>query len=216
MASFFIIIRGVMNKSLRTCSAKFTNAVTARSAAHVAVLAASLATLSIESSSYGASLSIDCSPSLGRLEALAENDDSLLRLKQQARAGNANAKSCLAELYLLGWGVKANDSKAWVLLHQAVQDGSARAMHRIGSMYEIGTYIPKNRQRAFEWHLRSANLGHAPAQSDVGIFLEDGLAGERSIEKALYWYRKAARHGEPFAIEALQRLGDTDSYRKDP
>jgi TPR repeat protein len=136
-----------------------------------------------------------------------ENDhEALQQIQKHASQGNAEAQSCLGQLYLLGWGIQADAAKAWDLFQLAAQGGSARAMTRIGAMYEQGLHVRKDYKKAFQWHLRSATLGYANAQSDVGIFYEDGLAGEKNIKKALYWYRKSASQGEPFALESLIRL----------
>ena len=125
-----------------------------------------LASVSTGQPSFSGSLPVDCPHVVGGT-SLAEKPDETLsmltEINQQAQAGNAQAKTCLAELYLLGWGVKADDAKAWALLHEAAEAGSARAMHRIGSIYELGTFLRMDRHKAFAWHLRAANLGYAPA-----------------------------------------------------
>jgi len=131
----------------------------------------------------------------------------LLQIKQDASNGNTEAQLCLAELYLFGLGEGDDEAKAWNLFQQAVRAGNAIAMNRLGAMYEQGIHVDQNYTEALKWHLKSAKLGYATAQSDVGIFYEDGLAGDRDVEKALFWYKKAALQEEPFAVEALQRLG---------
>ena len=137
----------------------------------------------------------------------SEKDPALLQqIQQDASQGNDVAAFCLGQLYLLGWGVDADDTKAWKLFHQAAQKGNSKAMHRIAVMYELGVHVQQNYQKALHWHLQSAKLGYSSAQSDVGIFYEDGLAGDRDIAMALFWYRKAAIQDEPFAVEALHRL----------
>ena len=127
-------------------------------------------------------------------------------IQRSASRGNKEAQLCLAELYLRGWGVEADESRAWTLFQQAAKAGSAEAMHRIGALYEQGIYVDQDYQQALHWHLRSAALGYAPAQSDVGLFYEDGLAGKKDRDKAVLWYKKAAAGDEPFAVEALQRI----------
>jgi len=110
------------------------------------------------------------------------------------------------KLYLEEQGVDNNEEKAWNMLQQAAREGDAVAIHKIGTMYELGTYVDKDYTWAMLWYLRSAVRGYADAQSDVGILYEDGLGGYRDVIAALFWYRKAAAQGEPFAVEAVQRL----------
>jgi len=143
-----------------------------------------------------------------------ENPALLLKIQQSASRGNGVGLSCLAELYLEGWGVEGDEKKAWELFQQAAQKGNAAAMHRIGTMYELGTYVDKNYTWALLWHLRSAVRDYADAQTATGILYEDGLAGYRDITAALYWYEKAAAQGEPFAVEAVQRLRKTNHALK--
>lgn len=135
-----------------------------------------------------------------------ENAQLLMKVQQSASLGNGVGLSCLAELYLEGWGAEGDVEKAWELFQQAAQKGNAAAMHRIGTMYELGIYVDKDYTWAMLWHLRSAVRGYADAQTAAGILYEDGLAGYSDITAALFWYEKAAAQSEPFAVEAVQRL----------
>ena len=135
-----------------------------------------------------------------------KNPALLLKIKQSAATGNGVGLSCLGELYLNGWGVKGDEETAWELFQQAAQKGNAAAMHRIGTMYELGTYVRKDYHWALLWYLRSAIRGYTDAQTDAGILYEDGLGGYKDAVAALFWYKKAAAQGDPFAIEAVQRL----------
>ena len=141
-----------------------------------------------------------------------QNPALLQKIRQSASLGSAVAQNCLAELCLNGWSVEEDEEKSWKLLQQAAQNGSAAAMYRIGTMYELAMYVNKDYISAMLWYLRSAVRGYADAQTAAGILYEDGLGGPRDITAALFWYRKAASQGEPFAVEALQRL---DSYLND-
>ncbi len=96
---------------------------------------------------------------------------------------------------------------AWKLFRQAASGGSAEAMFRIATMYELGENRKRDYNMALKWFLRSAVRVHAAAQAAIGIFYEDGQAGDRDTVAALFWYTMAAAQGEPFAVEALQRLG---------
>lgn len=117
-----------------------------------------------------------------------------------------DVKTVDLKLYFEEQGVESNEEKAWDLLQEAAQEGDEVAIHKIGRMYELGTYVNKDYTWAMLWYLRSAVRGYADAQSDVGILYEDGLAGYRDVTAALFWYKKAAAQGEPFALEAVQRL----------
>jgi len=128
------------------------------------------------------------------------------RLSEQADQGESEALCRLGTLYLHGWGTRTDPKIAWKLFQQAASSGNAEAMNKIGGMYEQGIYVEQNYAKALQWHLRSAILGYADGQSDAGRIYEDGLTSEMDTHTALHWYRKAAAQGEPFALEALQRL----------
>ena len=74
-----------------------------------------------------------------------------------ARAGNAQAMSALAGLYLKGEGVAQNHSQALQLYSAAANASNIRGLNGLGFMYYFGDGVEQNQTKAFHLFTRAAD-----------------------------------------------------------
>ena len=78
-------------------------------------------------------------------------------------------------------------------------------------MARAGDGVPQSDSAAARWWREAADKGDAIAQYRMGFLYEEGRGVPRDVLMAGLWYRGAAERGERRAVEALVRLGGSDT-----
>ncbi|KAF9430003.1 hypothetical protein BGZ76_000996 [Entomortierella beljakovae] len=112
---------------------------------------------------------------------------------------NAKGQNYLGELYLNGYGVPQDYSKAMEWFLRSANQGNASAQFNIGFLYHNGFGIPRDCLQAMEWYIKSADQGNTDAQLNIGILYHDGHGVQQDYLKALEWYTKSADQGNASA-----------------
>ena len=86
-------------------------------------------------------------------DAIEKSDykTALKELLPLAQKGDAEAQSCLADMYYKGKGVTQNYEEALKWVRKAAEQGYARAQHNLGWMYYEGKGVPQNYIEAVKW-----------------------------------------------------------------
>lgn len=133
---------------------------------------------------------------LAAIPVQAQNIDSL---RNQAKAGDAEAQYQLANAYLSGSGGASKDLKQGVeWLRKAASLDHAAAQFALWVMYRSGfpPEIPKDPAQGLPWLRKSADHGYSTAQYNLGLLYRNGdgeTAVPRNPHEAAVWFRKAAR-----------------------
>ncbi|MEN8175648.1 MAG: tetratricopeptide repeat protein [Pseudomonadota bacterium] len=85
-------------------------------------------------------------------------------LEPLATADNMEAQLALAQMYLGGLGVKADEYKAFDLYFAAAKGGDMEAQFRVGTMYLDGIGVTQDEYIAAEWLTAAAEQGHESAK----------------------------------------------------
>ncbi len=129
-------------------------------------------------------------------------------LEKSAKAGNADAKRMLGDIYLAGdkirepvARVKPDEKRAVALLTEAAAQGNARAQFNLGRYYyrKGGEKYPE----AFKNYKLAAEQGHAGAQQKLGQLYAYGYGTPQDYTQSIAWYEKAAAQGDMEAEYAL-------------
>jgi TPR repeat protein len=95
-------------------------------------------------------------------------EGAVLRYRQEADQGNADAGAVWADLEALGNNVPLDHAQAAMWYRKAADQGYALAQFNLGLLYDWGHGVPQDKAQAAEWFRKSANQGYAPAQLDLG------------------------------------------------
>ena len=88
--------------------------------------------------------------------------------KPLAEQGHVEAQGTLGYMYLKGWGVPKDATKAVYWHTKAAEQGSVPAQYNLGSFYAQGVSVPQNDAKAVYWTTKAAKQGHATAQYNLG------------------------------------------------
>lgn len=104
----------------------------------------------------------------------------------------APAQYQMALIYLNGYGVVKNTSKAVDLLHLAASQNEPDALFDLSLLYSEGEVVEKDLKTAYALMEKAANLDLPRAQFNLGVMLFNGEGVERNYLQASRWYQKAA------------------------
>jgi TPR repeat protein len=116
-------------------------------------------------------------------------------LRAQSDQGAAHAQFALANLYLQGMAVQADEARAATLLEPAAAQGHSLALQQLGMLYRDGRTVPHDLQKAAGHFRRAAEQGYAPAQYSLGLALRVGDGVPKDLRQAVHWFRQAAEQG---------------------
>jgi len=134
--------------------------------------------------------------------AIQTSSETIEELKQRAESGDAEAQYLLGSRHRNGFGVAADNEKAFRLLHASAQQGHALAQSDLGIMLSnIG-----EDKKAAHWTEKAAKQGVVNSQYFLARLYADGRGVERDLEKTLFWLTQAAQQGDPRAMENLREL----------
>jgi uncharacterized protein len=108
--------------------------------------------------------------------------------------------------YLLGYGVKKNETKAFYYFNEAAtKEDDPFAQNELAYLYATGKGVKRDDERAFFWYKKAAERGLASAEYNLGLFYLNGIGIEPDKQQAMIWFAKSAAHGFEPAIEAQKR-----------
>ena len=144
-----------------------------------------------------------------RAQTLART--ALEAVRNLADRGSVEATFLLGSAYAEGLGVLPDAVVAAQWYHKAGERGHVLAQHNLGNVYFAGDGVPQSDSAAARWWREAADKGDAIAQYRMGFLYEEGRGVPRDVLMAGLWYRGAAERGERRAVEALVRLGGSDT-----
>ena len=112
-----------------------------------------------------------------------------------AEQGDAYAQFNLGLMYVNGYGVAKDDTKAVYWYRKAAEQGEAYAQYNLGVMYDKGYGVAEDDTQAVYWFRKAAEQGHANAQFNLGYMYDKGDGVATDDTQAVYWYRRAAEQG---------------------
>jgi TPR repeat protein/energy-coupling factor transporter ATP-binding protein EcfA2 len=133
--------------------------------------------------------------------------------------GDAASMQSLGYLYLEGFGVTRDYTKAREWFEKAADKGNAGAMARLGLLYQNGEGVARDYLKARQWYERANDKGHVEGMLYLGTLYYNGQGVARDYAKAREWFEKAADKGERNSMFFLgqfyqQGLSVTRDYSK--
>lgn len=126
-------------------------------------------------------------------------------LQRAVLKNHPEATAQLAEMMLMGWGMKPNKPKALKLYEHAMKLGSPRAKTDVAQMKLAGINMPHDLAGAFKLLTEAAEKKYPPALCKLGDCYAFGIGTEVDMSKALYNYLMAAELGDRLAA---YRIGE--------
>ena len=109
--------------------------------------------------------------SLQENQYLRDAHDHFLLASQQHYGPSQHA---LGVMYLQGYGVPADATRAVHWLQQAANHPQPDSYYNLAQLYEQGQGTKRNLARAFLLYRQAARMSHAPSQYNVGLFYYQG------------------------------------------
>lgn len=131
----------------------------------------------------------------------------------QIHAADTETRYQLAQMYLLGAGVRENDARAVDIMQALAAEGLAKAMLDLSDMYGGDGALPADPAQAVHWREEAAAHGDVAIRFQVAAV----YAQEKNDGRARYWYERVAADGKDglltgMALDYLYdfavRLGD--------
>jgi localization factor PodJL len=121
----------------------------------------------------------------------------VLKLREAAAMGNADAQFVIGTRYLNGeGGAPQDDAKAAYWYGKAAAGGNAPAQYRLGTLYERGKGVAKDINAALGWYERSAALGNVKAMHNAAVLSASNDQRQPDFARAFKWFSLAAAHGQ--------------------
>ena len=133
-----------------------------------------------------------------------------------ALEGNAYAQFQTALSYSEGYGVTANQEKAFEWLIKSANQDFTSAQNVMGYLYSEGSEemnIEVDYEKAFEWHMKTAQKEDSLGEYSIGIFYLEGFGVEQNFKEAYRWFKKSLNHGYEEAEEMLEELSERVSKK---
>jgi TPR repeat protein len=138
-------------------------------------------------------------------------DEAFPLLLRAGNAGKSEAAFYVGYLYDQGFGVSQDYVLARKWYEQAAATGDAVALNNLGVLYGLGRGVPADARIALDWYRKAAAAGFAGSFFNIGVYYENGRGVPVDKAAAVGWYKKAAMRGHASALQALERLGETDA-----
>ena len=163
----------------------------------------------------------DAMRSCGKVEWLESQTARFLTfVTEKATAGDAGARSCLGDYYLLGIGVEQSTERALEWYHAAEEKGSMMAVLKQGTIYAgmcDDVTDMKDTPRAIPYLEKAAEAGSLSCAAVLGILFYEGEEVECDYARAVKWLLKADEQikdktDECIFAEVRYYLGDSYLY----
>ena len=132
-----------------------------------------------------------------------EYERAVAPLAAAAELGHADAQNMLGVQYLNGWGVEADQARAFALFQKAAGQDNLYAHYNLGLCWKNGWGVEQEPQKAYAAFRRAAELGHADAQNEIGLCLLNGNGVEGDDSAAFSWFQKSYQQGNQYACYNL-------------
>jgi TPR repeat protein/AcrR family transcriptional regulator len=129
------------------------------------------------------------------VSSIIVQNDSQVRLRKWAEAGNTGAELLIGLEYLNGSGVARNDTGAYQWLARAAAKGQPLAQYNLGMLCENGRGVRADAVQAFQWYGSAALRGNRRAMHSLAIAYADGLGTTKNLPEAAHWFERAATLG---------------------
>ncbi|MGA2657102.1 MAG: hypothetical protein ABSH34_06240 [Verrucomicrobiota bacterium] len=142
--------------------------------------------------------------------------DKLRTVRQTGTNAVAALQHVLAQAYLAGEGLPANETEAARWFRKAAESGRAESQNSLAGCYAQGKGVAKDGREAFNWYRKAAEQGYARAQCSFGECYASGKGVEQDPAEAARWFAKAAAGGDPDGQRNLgQALSEGRGVRRD-
>lgn len=123
-----------------------------------------------------------------------------------AENGNAEALTCIGNMYENGEWVSRNKKEAITYYRQAAEKGNEEAQYKLGHEYEMGNLVKRDYEEAVKWYRKSALQDNAEAQYKLGVFCSSGTGTQKDLHEALEWFCASAKQSNTKALNAIASL----------
>jgi TPR repeat protein len=127
-------------------------------------------------------------------------------ISAEARKGNTPAMVLLGNVYLNGWGIPSDVTKALEYGRRSASLGDAGGEVILGYCYLNGYGVVVDYDRAMYWFKMALEKGHSMAANNIGVMYEEGLGVKKDLVQALKYYQQAAKQNSTLGIKNLERL----------
>ncbi|HEY3644845.1 MAG TPA: 2OG-Fe(II) oxygenase [Gammaproteobacteria bacterium] len=131
---------------------------------------------------------------------------ALLWYRRAAEGGEPQAYDRLADLHMIGRGVKPDDTEAFRLYSQTAARGYAYAQCNLAYMLSEGIGHAVDHAAALGWYLHAAAQGEPRAYFNLGNAFQHGLGAAANPEYAWAWMEAARRQAYPGSEAMLAEI----------
>src|SRR5579884_937877 len=146
--------------------------------------------------------SLPCLPQDSVKENTASKPD-LPSLIKKAQAGDAASQNLLATMYVSGYGVPKDFSKAMNWFGKAAEQGNAEGQYNLGVMYEQGEGVKPSCEDAVKWYSRAVQQRYAPAIDNLLAMRQSGICLKPDNKEIAMLTKQLAELGRPLAQSNL-------------
>lgn len=153
-----------------------------------------------------------------RASIIVRNKNLAIELAQKivsaAENGNAEALTCLGNMYYNGKFVKRNRKEAIIIYRKAAEKGDEESQYKLGYEYELGNLVKQDYQEAAKWYQKAALQDNPDAQCRFVLLCLSGKGINKNVHKALEWLYASAKQSNITAlgtIASLARNGNVEA-----
>ena len=172
----------------------------------LAIIAAGCSVFVVQDASRAAGASGQPIQRAAAQEAVAPAGRELVRLREAAVGGDAQAQYDLAVALDCGRGVRKDRTSSLDWLRKAAEQGHVQAQGALGWRYMAGSGARRDDTAAYEWLRRAAERGNTAAQNNLGVMYAQGRGVPADPVEAAKWFRLAAEKGAQDAQRNLDAL----------
>ena len=115
----------------------------------------------------------------------------------------AHAEYSIANMYLYGFGVVKDESKAYEMFHNQAENGVTESMVNLGMMNQAGVGVNQDLASAKYWYELAAKLGSAEARNNLGLLYAKGIGVKRDLYKSFELFKLSAAQNIDAALVNL-------------
>ncbi len=135
--------------------------------------------------------------------AKSEYKKAVEYLNKSLMSGYSKAHLLLAEMALMGRGIRKSKKKAFKYVLEGAKLGDTDAYNQLAHFYAKGIGCSKDEQKTKEYLQLSADKGNVVGMYELGILLLNDKKSLKNPADALHWLDKAALAG---SIPAIRKL----------
>jgi uncharacterized protein len=117
----------------------------------------------------------------------AQTDTTIVELRRQANAGDANAMARYGRAMALGEGITKNQEQAIDWLRKAAERGNVQGMYWYSTMLLTGEGVPANQPLAVSWLRRASENGHLSSMFTLAQAYATGQGIAQNLALAYAW-----------------------------